>query len=393
MLFDSSSYSINTEYRKMSFKGTQGNISDINGNFLMSSNGIWIADATNDTMMNGGGINPNGITSSWVFGLPMLANNVFLPFPGDSTKYLLMHHTATQFSGSFLPALELYYSLIDITQNRGLGSVISKNNIVLQDTLGWGIGACRHANGTDWWVVMMKDSSDVVFKVLLDSSNNDNYMNQNSSIVIADFDRCTGMFSNTQTVQLTSGTYLWGLAFSSSGDYAYACSQGEIYQINTTTLSIDTVAVYDGFISPPTSTCCPSTFFNMYLAANGKIYITSGSGIRHFTEINYPDSAGTACNVQQHAVFIGNYAHLSAVPNHPNYYLGCDTSLGCPCLITGIDDQSEHDFNFGISPNPSDGKFKISYLLPQNQKGLMEIFDNNGKEVYKMNLPPWSTMQ
>jgi len=428
MFIDSINYNIVSENRKMPFYGTQGNISDLNGNFLMSSNGIWIADATNDTMMNGSGINPNGITSSWVFGLPMTANNVFLPFPGDSTKYLLLHHTATQFSGSFLPALELYCSVIDITQNSGLGSVISKNNILLQDTLSWGIGACRHANGRDWWIVMMEDSSDVIFKVLIDSSNNyimssqslgyapfphaslaqltfspdgtkfisstyDNFMDQNSFLVFANFDRCSGMFSNTQTIQLTMGAYLQGLAFSPSGEYAYACSSNEIFQINTTNFTIDTVAVYDGFISPPTSTCCPSTFFNLYLAANSKIYCTSGSSIRHFTEINYPDSAGIACDVQQHAVFIGNYAHLRSVPNHPNYYLGCDSTLGCPCLITGTEEAEGHDFKFSVSPNPTTGQIKVVYLLPQNKSGKFKLFDVAGRIVYTMTLPPWSTLQ
>lgn len=429
MFIDSSNYNVVTEFRKMPFLGTQGNISDANGNFLMSSNGVWIANANNDTMMNGSGLNPNGITSSWPFGLPLTSNNIFLPMPGDSNNYLLIHHTATQFSGSFIPALELFYSKIDITQNGGLGNVVSKNNVIFQDTLNWGIGACRHSNGQDWWVVMMKDSSDIVYTVLIDSSNNftvtsqslgylplphaaisqlifssdgtkfisstyDNYIDQNSYLILADFNRCTGLFSNVQSFQLSIANYINGMAFSPSGEFAYVCTSNEIFQVNTSTLAIDTVAIYDGFISPPTSPCCPSTFFNMYLAANGKIYITSGSSVRHFTEINYPDSAGLACDVQQHAVFIGNYAHLRAVPNHPNYYLGCDTTLGCPCFITGVNDLLPADFKFRIYPNPvSNGIINIGYLLPQNKSGLFQIFDVAGKIVFQITLPPWSNEQ
>jgi hypothetical protein len=33
------------------------------------------------------------------------------------------------------------------------------------------------------------------------------------------------------------------------------------------------------------------------------------------------------------------------------------------------------------------------YLLTQNQSGKLEIFDVNGRGVYEMNLPVWSTMQ
>lgn len=265
MFIDSNNYSIINENRKMPFSGTQGNICDANGNFLMSSNGVWIANANNDTMMNGSGLNPGGVTGSWPYGLPLIYNNLFLEKPGNSSEYLLIHHTATQFSGSFLPAIELYYSTIDISLDGGLGSVTSKNNLIFQDTLNWGIGACKHSNGRDWWVVMMKDSSDIVYSVLIDSSNSfsistqslgyfplphaavsqltfssdgrkfisstfDNYIDQNSSIVISDFDRCTGSFSNTQTVLLSSGSYLWGLAFSSSGEFAYACTENFIFQ-------------------------------------------------------------------------------------------------------------------------------------------------------------------
>ncbi|MBK9048670.1 MAG: hypothetical protein IPL74_18980 [Bacteroidetes bacterium] len=81
ILFDSGSYSLINENRKMVFKGTQANISDAGGNLLMSSNGIWIANATGDTMMNGSGLNPSPFTSNWPNGFPISFGNVALPFP------------------------------------------------------------------------------------------------------------------------------------------------------------------------------------------------------------------------------------------------------------------------------------------------------------------------
>jgi len=431
LLFDSSNYIPLVEQRKMTFYGTQANASDAAGNLLMSSNGIWIANATGDTMMNGGGLNPGGVTPSWPNGLPMTANNLFLPYPGDSNKYALFHHTAT-FIGSYAQALDLFYSEIDISQNSGLGSVVQKNISIIQDSLNWGIGACRHANGTDWWVVMMQDSSDVIFKILFTSagissittqslnflpvpwgnfsqlsfSSNGNLFasttyfpektlpmdSSNSSIVLLDFNRCTGQFTNPRTIKLTDTNYLYGNSFSSDGKFVYACSSNQIFQVDTDNLSVDTVATYDGFVSPVGSSCCATTFWNMYLAANGKIYVTSGSGVQHIHEINYPDSVGIACDVQQHAIDLG-YAQLRSVPNHPNYYLGCDTTLGCPCLTTGIEELVGHDFRFKVAPNPTNGNFKISYLLPHNQPGKLEVFDINGRRIYEMNLPHWSTMQ
>ncbi len=158
-------------------------------------------------------------------------------------------------------------------------------------------------------------------------------------------------------------------------------------------MTVDTVANYDGFISPPGQTCCATSFWNMYLAANGKIYITSGSGVQHLHEMNYPDSAGVACNVQQHAIDLVSYFHGRAVPNHPNYNLGPVVGSVCDSLSVGLHEQG-HDFRFGISPNPTnDGNIKLVYLLPQNQPGVFEVYDITGQLVYKMNLPSWSTLQ
>ncbi len=50
MIFTDTSYTLNTELRLMAFEGAEATISDKSGNFLMSSNGVWIADATGDTM-------------------------------------------------------------------------------------------------------------------------------------------------------------------------------------------------------------------------------------------------------------------------------------------------------------------------------------------------------
>jgi hypothetical protein len=107
--------------------------------------------------------------------------------------------------------------------------------------------------------------------------------------------------------------------------------------------------------------------------------------------MNYSDSAGVACDVQQHNISLGMW-NLRTVPNHPNYYLGPLT--GSPCdTLTNLYESTEHDFRFSVSPNPNNGEFKIMYLLPQNQKGKLEVFDVNGRKVYEMNLPKWSTMQ
>ena len=429
IIFETNNYILTQESRQMGFQGAEATISDDNGNFLMSSNGVWIADATGDTMINGGGLNPSWDVNAHPNGILTENSNMFLPFPNDSNKYILIHHALFSDISTYSYWGGVHKSVIDITANGGLGAVIEKNDTLIYDEISGGITACRHANGRDWWVIVQKDSSDVVYKILLTPNgvdtittqhlgyaqffngnvsqitfsqdgkkfiqNNYHYVAGNmhpSFVILADFDRCTGMFSNTQTIQLTQDSYLWGLAFSPSGKYAYACSSLYLFQIDTDSLTVDTVATYDGFYSPY-SWCCATTFWTMYLAANGKIYMTSGNGVQHIHEMNYPDSTGVACDLQQHAINLGVWS-FRAVPNHPNYYLGCDTTqTTCPCLVTGIKELSQHDFRFKIMPNPTNGNFKIMYLLPQNSKGIFEVFDITGKKVFNYNLPQWSTLQ
>ncbi len=425
MIFNSSSYSYQTEYRKMPFDGTQGNICDAQGNFLMSSNGVWVANANNDTMLNGSGLNPGDEVNSWPNGLLIDKGNFFLPYPNDSTKYILLLQTGPN-NGVSVPSMELFYTLINMNLDNGLGGIdsINKNISIFQDSISWGLTACKHANGRDWWIVCIKDGVPTIHVILFSpngiiinttqsignfslSDNNisncifsmsgnkfafeiyDNSVDRNSSVVILDFDRCTGQFSNTQIIPVTNSEYLWGLSFSPNGSLLYTNSTLNLYQINLNTNTIDTVAVYDGFSFPIPAAA--TTFDSEYLAANGKIYLTTGGSSQHIHEINYPDSVGLACDVQQHAIPLGVW-HFRSVPNHPNYNLGPVVGSVCDS-ITSIA-EIKHDFKFNISPNPTnDGYIKLVYLLPQNSPGLFEVYNITGQLVYKMNLPPWSTLQ
>lgn len=415
----------------MKFFSTQGNISDINGNLLFSSNGCWIANTTGDTMMNGTGLNPSLFTSSYCpDGLPLPHGNVIIPYPGDSTKYVLFHQTGGSTGG--LASHELFFSVIDMTLDSGLGGVTLKNQIAFQDTLSWGIAACKHANGRDWWIIAFKDSTDIVYEVLLTPTGLAT-VNQlslgvpihfynmgqaqfspdgkkfayhyrdffNGSLPVThqirlfDFDRCSGMFTNPNIISHTDSVSGNGLAFSSNSKYLYFTLFDKVMQVNTDTnniqASLDTVAIYDGYAFP--YWYLKTDFWLMYLAANGKIYISSGNSVVDLHYINYPDSSGIDCDVQQHALHIPTYTGRGNV-YHPNYYLGCDTTSGCPCFITGINEYFSFDFNFRIYPNPiSNNSLNIGYILPQNKAGVFLIYDMTGKVIFKYNLPQWSNEQ
>ncbi|MBE7508567.1 MAG: T9SS type A sorting domain-containing protein [Bacteroidia bacterium] len=410
-------------------KSTQATISDQNGSFLMSSNGVWIADATNDTMQNGSGLNPNSFTSSDPDGLSLPNGNIILPMPDDSNKYVLFHQTGN-YSVPVLSSTEIYFSVIDITKNGGLGKVISKNNVITTGLFGWGLSACKHGNGRDWWVVAMNEYGDTINKILLTHdtiqyigkqylsvpaylgfANQLNFSPDGEKFAYIhgtpypnpptqyitnmryfEFDRCSGTFSNPVVVNIPDSTVAFANAFSPNSKLLYVASVWNIYQFNTDSAYINphliNVAVNDSFADPFPPVY--ATFDLAYLGANGKIYLTTGNTTHYIHAIENPDNIGMACNVQQHSVLLPCY-HGQAVPNHPNYYLG--RKIGSPCDSLTSVAEIEHDFKFKIFPNPNNGNFRIMYLLPQNKSGKLEIFDINGRVVYSQNLPPWSTLQ
>ena len=397
--FDSNSINVDSATFKMPFRAAQGNLSDESGNLLMVSNGCWIADATGDTMLNGGGLIPNSYSnSSWcdiASGIPFPHSSIFVPNPSDSTKVYLLHQSGT--SSSNFKSSGLYYSVIDKTLNGGLGGVVSgqKNQVALQAGLNPGIAVCKHANGIDWWVLVFKDSSDIVYTMQLSATGFSTPIQQalgvsppvyllgqmsfspdgkrfaysyfdgtfgatNNYIRLFDFDRCTGLFSNKTEVVYIENYGGLGLSFSPDSKKLYAGTFIKIVQLNLDTTniaaSLDTVAVYDGYGYP--HPLLKTDFWLMYLAANGKIYLSSGTSVIDMHFINYPDSNGVACDVQQHAIRLPCYAARGNV-YHPNYYLGCDTTLGCPCLIsTGLSENGKHDFSIKLSPNPVTPGFK-----------------------------------
>lgn len=431
---DSSGFGIFGLSRKMKFRATQSNISDDSGNIKFYTNGCWIANALEDTMLNGSGIATDLIDSQWcsTAGIQWIQPSLILPMPDDSNKYVLFHHGNSYVNPPDNLPLISYYSVIDMALDSGLGGVISGQKKVpfVQDKLLPGFTACRHANGQDWWVVILRDSSDIIYITKLTPQgvqspvaqslgipNHNAYIgqlvfspdgnkfayryyhggfgNMNNEVRIFDFDRCTGLLANPQIISWPSQFGSLGLSFSSNSKYLYTVSDFDtIYQMNTDTSNIQTtmqvVAINDGYYSPQPP--FQTDFWTMYLASNGKIILSSGSGVVDLHYISFPDSSGIACDVQLHALPMPCYTFRSHV-NHPNYYLGCDTTLGCPCLITGIDEAQGHDFRFSVSPNPANGQIKIIYLLPQNKDGRLEVFDVNGRKVYSQSLPPWSTLQ
>jgi hypothetical protein len=148
-------------------EGSNTSMSDATGKLLFYSNGCYIVNAAHQIMENGDSINPGWMQQYYCSegGSPYIQGVLALPAPeSDQLYYTFVLDMLPTFQGVpnvFGIAPEhLYYNVIDQSANNGLGKVIAKNRIAIQDTFARGnIQATRHANGKDWWVVVPKVQS------------------------------------------------------------------------------------------------------------------------------------------------------------------------------------------------------------------------------------------
>jgi hypothetical protein len=405
------------------FSYSHANLSDSLGNLLFSTNGVVVFENNYDTMPNGTGLNPCSYTSVFQYGgLPLPQADLILPDPGDSSQYYLIHQSADQYPVDYTNK-NIYYSKINMQLNNGKGDISQKNIFLYQDLL-WpaSVTACKHANGRDWWIIFLRAYlPDYLIFLLTPNgityqstqtigarwdcgqaafSNDGRYYGLReggTNFQIFDFDRCTGTFSNARIILTNDSNWGIGFCFSPNSKLAYGASAHYLYQVNLDSAnlltSLDTVAkwdsTYDPIFGPPVET----GFEFMQIGPDGKIYMTTVWATHYMQYINYPDSAGVACGMQQHALLLAT-PNGNTIPNFVNYFLGPVIGSICDSLGLGIPENAIHNFKFSIQPNPiTDKTLLIKYVLPPNKEGTLEVFDIMGKSLFKEVLPPWSTEQ
>ncbi|HNR19177.1 MAG TPA: T9SS type A sorting domain-containing protein [Bacteroidia bacterium] len=420
--FNTGNPSISYDSLEMEFNYTHANVSDSAGNLLFYTNGYYIADATNDTMQNGGGISPGAYANQFSDGFLIPQGALILPKPGSSTIYYMFHNSADAYP--IIPnnstSFKFYVTTIDMSLNGGLGAVTTKNVVLLTDSMNVGkIAGCKHANGRDWWVMIHRVNSNKFFKFLvtpsiilgpyqqfIGSTRQDDggqvkfspdgskiaYYHIFNGLDIFDFNRCNGNLSNYKHDILPSVGGLVGCEFSPNSQLLYVSNVEKVYQYDLNASNViasrTEVAVWDSFTQPGNPGLGAYLCFSQ-LAPDGKIYITTGNGTTYFGRIEYPDSLGMACTIAQHSVLLPTF-NFNTLPNHPNYFLGCDTTLGCICAIsTGINDGSSQNIAARASPNPTTGFFTLQFNV-QSIAGTLEIYDVMGNLMMRDYVAPWS---
>ena len=155
---------------------------------------------------------------------------VIVPWPNHPGLFYIFHVgiTSTTDPG-------LYYSMVDLSYNGGLGKVIQKNVQLQNFPVNDGLAAVKHGNGRDWWVVHKRYEPNVFtdefylylvtasgvqpqpiqftgrpsknnnLRIKFSPSGNKMAVHEaGNNLDIYDFDRCTGVLSNQTIVHDTS---------------------------------------------------------------------------------------------------------------------------------------------------------------------------------------------
>lgn len=415
---------------------TTASICDQEGNLLFFTNGMHVADRLGRIMPNGDSINLGYAWYHWNsqdLGYKVPQDAIILPCFGNDSLFSILHvKVEIPFSPQTIwYGSQLLQTVIDMRENNAYGDVVTKNVPILIDTISVGmIDACRHANGRDWWILVMEGSTNSFYRYLYSpkgielvgkqsignihdvnfcghakfSPDGNKYsivatgFNMTMNLItFFDFDRCTGLLSNFRDYSHVSSWY-WGFSYSPNSRFIYFGLPDILYQFDLTkTDSADAykiVGIYDGYIFHyPNGGYARPYFEFSQLGPDAKIYISTML-TPYMAVIEYPDSLGTACQVKQHSLLLKNFTDES-VPNFPNFRLGrlegspCDT-LG---IYWGMEDQKSKPPPVKVYPNPASSEVIFDLALFNNNKiSKVLIYNSYGQVVDEIIVSPFQSI-
>ena len=352
---------------------------------------------------------------------------VIIPFPDSDSLFYLF--SICQSSG-----LGLFYSIIDLHLNGGLGSVIQKNVLLNSSIPNGVIKTIKHGNGRDWWLIYrtfdVPDNNYVIYMItpygisqpqvqyigsnltaetgdidLTPDGNKLLIVNWHGLIQLMDFDRCTGTFSNPEIIQPdTWSTPLYlGCAFSPDANKIYVTSvyQGAgaefsyLYQYDlldtNIALSKDTLYTFTAPDVPRTLRRGPDNkiYLSTCYETPGVFAYPYADSVRNSTNenlsvINSPDSLGPMCDFAPFSFYLGGKRTYYGLPNNPDYDLKSDSGSFCDTLlnVSSMDVFGEKP-EINIFYHPSWQKLFINGKNLKSHICIITLFDLTGKVLFQ----------
>jgi Secretion system C-terminal sorting domain len=395
-------------------------ISDSSGSLLFYTNSQTIWNKNQQIMPNGDSLLGN-------FSSTQAA--LIVPQPGSNRYFYVF--TTDDFCNDKLK-YGFRYSIVDICADSGLGDVIPEyKNTKLLDTVCEKLTAVRHANGTDYWIIVHKYYSDAFYSYHLSSvgiidtvisyvglSHPDTIadtsmypaigqmkaspngqklaiVNANSHKAIVeyfDFDKSAGIVSNEVDLQtkidIQNEYEYYGISFSPDNSKLYISYWTNgfgagIFQFNLNAGGGNADSVIASRINIANK---PHSYYGLQLAADGKIYVIIKAVSNYISVINFPNNLGLSCNYIDSAIYLNGKIANGGLPNFIDSYDYSNTIADC--VIDGINEATINNKVSYAYPNPNNGSAKIDYTLPEGvNEGEIVFYNLMGNEVkrFKVN--------
>lgn len=294
---------------------------------------------------------------------PMLADRLWghgsatqimaLPVPENPALYYLFYNTAQHgdFWGFDDDTTSLYYALIDMRMNGGLGGIAAKN-ILLARGVTEKLAATLHCNGRDWWLVTYQYAPEDRFLAwqinqegiqtpvpspvgrgvpinnngrggelnfssdgtLLASAAPDIFNEGKGGIEAFRFDPASGVAFDPVVIR-SGEEFYYGIEFSPNGNLLYIQTgfEGALRQYNLEDYHPDSIRDSEVLLHPGTD----PAHSGMQTGRDGKIYIADYSR-PSLSVIHRPDVPGTGCMLEVSGFPLMYQEARVGLPSAPN---------------------------------------------------------------------------
>ncbi len=320
-------------------------ICDTSGNLLFYTNGSVVWNAQHDTMPNGKGLRGNFSSRQ-----TLIIQDIC-----DLSRYYIFSVDGETGSASYNYDSMMYYSIVDMDINGGLGDVIIKN-ISLFGPVNEVVAGIKHGNGINTWVVTHEFNTNrfIAYEISKDGisapviSTVGSSQKRQSSIKfspkgnmlafgtgsfgpteIFKFDNNTGIVSDPLNLNNNYGT---SYIFSPSGNILYVLSKIGI-SLNYNLIQYDLQAGSNAAILASATTIAgPLVGYALQNAPDGKIYChtTPASSL---SVIQNPNALGVACDFQLNTFDLAGGEFIAAFPNFMQSYFDPDFEQYVPAII------------------------------------------------------------
>ena len=406
-------------------------VSDENGNVMFYSDGHNVWDANGDVMPNGSDILGNGSYSFNNGGKNGGASQgVLIAQKTDNPNqyYLFVITSIPDRTWGFpqdIPLGKIWYSVIDMQLNGGLGDVIpTQKNIVLDEDISAAVTIVQGDGNYYWLITHSLQKEFKVYRVdnngihppttytslisgefsacitlspdktkITHTVSSEHYDPNNPTfnfLEIGNFDKTTGSITNMQKIETVTGLVegvtsagIQSVAFSPNGQVLYLGTvvRNQILQFDISAFPDKQAIEQSKFIITEEGSG------DVRSAPNGKIYLkevytsaNAGTGeheMKGISIIHNPDVLGIGCNFESSALALPSWA-VNNTPSNVSRYKG----IGQDAVVLKSNlNTDEHNLenNVSVYPNPVSNNLQIQFK--QLGEYRITITDITGKTI------------